>query len=32
MDHTDNPHMRVVVSAKICQAQTKYVHSLKFAA
>lgn len=28
MEHTENPPMRVVVSANFCQAQTKFVHSI----
>ena len=28
MVHTENPPMRVVVSANFCQAQTKFVHSI----
>ena len=32
MERTENPPMRVVVFANFCQAQTKFVHSLKFAA
>ena len=28
MEHTENPPMRVVVSANFCQAQTNFVHSI----
>ena len=28
MEHTENPPMRVVVSANFWQAQTKFVHSI----
>jgi len=28
MEHTENPPVREVVSAKFCQAQTKFVHSI----